>query len=188
MKTNENNHEELLINGCINEDPKAQELLYKHFYGYAMSVCLAYSSGRFEATEILNEGFLKVFSKIHTYRKGNSFQAWLRRTMVNTAIDYFRMNKKHRQNVEINEAITEETNINVIDELTAREILDLLQQLPETYRLTFNLYEIEGYSHEEISKMLEIPEGTSRSNLTRAKQKLRLLIKKHHQSLYERYI
>lgn len=187
MKTEKQVHEEQLINGCINEDPKAQELLYKHYYGYAMSVCLAYSSSRFEATEILNEGFLKVFSKIHTYRAGNSFQAWLRRTMVNTAIDYFRMNKKHRFNVEVNEAITEETDLNVIDELTAREILDLLQQLPENYRLTFNLYEIEGYSHEEISKILGIPEGTSRSNLTRAKQKLRQLLKKYHRPLYERY-
>lgn len=180
--------EEELILGCEKGDSKSQELLYRQYYGYAMTICLSYSSNREEASEILNEAFFKVFNKIHTYKKGTSFKAWLRKTVVNTAIDYFRVNKKYMFNVEINEAYAEETDADVINEITAQEIFELLQQLPDKYRITFNLFELEGYSHEEISEMLNIPVGTSRSNLTRAKQKLRELVAQHYKMLYGKCI
>jgi RNA polymerase sigma-70 factor (ECF subfamily) len=176
--------EEELILGCEKGNSKSQELLYRQYYGYAMTICLSYSGSRDEASEILNEAFFKVFNKIHTYKKGSSFKAWLRRTVVNTAIDYFRANKKFMFNVEMNEAITEETDSDIVNDITAQEIFDLLQRLPEKYRITFNLFELEGYSHEEISEILNIPVGTSRSNLARAKQRLRELVTQHYNMLY----
>lgn len=180
--------EEELILGCEKGDAKSQELLYRTYYSYAMSICLSYASHREEASEILNEAFFKVFKKIHTYRRENSFKSWLRKTIVNTAIDYLRSNKKFSFSVELEEASAEEIEADVIDDMTAQEIFELLQELPEKYRITFNLFELEGYSHEEISEMLQIPIGTSRSNLTRAKQKLRELIAQRYRNVYGKCI
>lgn len=180
--------EEELIIGCEKGNPKAQELLYRHYYSYAMSICLSYASNREEAKEILNEAFFKIFQKIHLYRKENTFKSWLRKTVVNTAIDYLRSNKKFSFNVELEEAHCEEMEPEVINDLTAQEIFELLQQLPEKYRITFNLFELEGYSHEEISEILQIPVGTSRSNLTRAKQQLRELIAQRYRAIYGKCI
>jgi RNA polymerase sigma factor (sigma-70 family) len=171
--------EKKLIAGTIRADRTSQERLYKHYYGYAMSICLRYAPNRDEASEVLNDSFLKVFKKIAQYDPNKSFRGWLRRIIINTAIDYYRKNEKHYHHLEIDRAMGEEQETDAISMLTAEEIYQLVQQLPHIYRLTFNLYEIEGYSHEEIGEQLGIPAGTSRSNLSRAKQKLRLLMEQH---------
>jgi RNA polymerase sigma factor (sigma-70 family) len=164
------------VRGCLQGKLKAQEMLYRHFYGYGMSICLRYSGSRDEAAEILNDSFLKVFAKMKQYDPEKSFKAWLRRIVVNTAIDHYRRNQKYAQTDGLEEARTEECDADAIDQLTASEIMQMVQALPEAHRLAFNLYEIEGFNHEEIGEMLGIPVGTSKSNLSRAKKKLREMI------------
>ncbi len=167
--------EQKLIRGCQKKQLKAQEMLYKHFFGYAMSICLRYAYSREEAGEILNDGFMKVFDKIETYQEGNSFKAWLRKILINTAIDYQRKNLKYQQTTQLEELVHTEGYNSVIEKLSVEDILSLLNQLSHLQRCVFNLFEIEGYSHSEIAEILEIPENTSRTYLTRAKKKLREL-------------
>lgn len=185
LKTEADKIELELIRGCQKGKSRAQEKLYKRFYGYGMSIALRYSRDMEESKEILNESFLKVFNKIETFEEGKSFKAWLRRIVINTSIDYYRANKKHLYDVEISEAAGVDDNDDVIDRLTAEEIMQLLQQLPDQQRLIFNLYEVEGYSHREISEQLNIPEGTCRSALTRARQKLKQMVVELYKKDYE---
>jgi RNA polymerase sigma factor (sigma-70 family) len=157
-------------------DVKALELLYKQFYGYALGIALRYSSSKEEASEVVNDGFMKVFDKLHLYQDNSSFKAWLRKIMVNTAIDYYRRNKKYSSMMDIEMAYTESFSPEIFDRLSVEDILKALNQLPDLLKMVFNLYEIEGYSHKEISDQLYIPESSSRTYLARAKQKLRVLI------------
>jgi RNA polymerase sigma factor (sigma-70 family) len=165
-----------LIQGCLKGRSKDQEGLYKHFYGYAMGIALRYAKSKDEASEILNDAFLKIFHKLNTYDSNKLFKAWLRRILVNTAIDYYRREHKHDNQLPIEKAGREEYDTDVIDQLSTEDLFKLIRELPDNYRMVFNLYEIEGYSHDEISALLNIPSGTSKSNLSRAKQKLRIMV------------
>jgi RNA polymerase sigma-70 factor (ECF subfamily) len=158
-----------VIKGCINGKSKYQELLYKQFYAYGMSVSLRYAHNRDEAAEILNDAFLKVFNNISKYNVNQQFKPWFRRLIINTAIDNYRKNLKHYNHLDEEKVNEELLDVSILDELEINDFMKLLNQLPENYRLTFNLYEIEGYSHQEIAQMLGIAEGTSRSNLVRAR-------------------
>lgn len=163
-----------LIDGCKSNQRNAQAAFYKMFYGYAMSICLRYSNSRSEAEEILNDGFLKVFSKINLYNPDLEIKAWIRKIFVNCAIDHFRKNKKHQYQEDISEM--EEISSkdeNVLDSLSAEEIMKLVQNLAPSYQLAFNLYVVEGYKHHEIAEQLGISEGTSKSNLSMARAKLK---------------
>jgi RNA polymerase sigma factor (sigma-70 family) len=171
--------EEEWIAGCRKQEPKAQEKLYRQYYGYAMTIALQYAGNEEEAVEILNDSFLKVFSKITTYDSNYPFKGWLRRIVVNTAIDYYRKAKKIGFQVALEDVKGEETSTEMTDKLTAEDILKLLHQLPEVQRMVFNLYEIEGYAHEEIAEQLGISEAVSRVYLSRAKQKLKVLVEKY---------
>jgi RNA polymerase sigma-70 factor (ECF subfamily) len=180
MQSPNTEEEDQMVKGCIREEAKAQEGLYRHFYGYGMGICLRYAGNRDEALEILNEGFLKAFTKIRKYGFDMPFKSWLRKILVNTAIDHFRAaNRAGGIHASISEVQTPSVDAGVVSQLTAQEILALMRHLPEALRISFNLYEIEGYNHEEIGKMLGIPPGTSRSNLTRAKKRLRELVTQH---------
>ena len=162
-----------IINGCIKGKSRSQEALYKHFYAYGMSISLRYAHNREEAVEIMNDSFIKVFNNIGSYKTGQSFKGWFRKILVNTAIDYYRKNNKHYNHFD-EEIIDEEVfDLNAVNSLELEDLMNLLNALPEQYRVTFNLFEIEGYSHEEIADMLNIAIGTSRSNLARAKKMLR---------------
>ena len=174
-----------IIIQCKKNNLRYQEMLYKHFYSYAMGISLRYSYSREEALEIVNDSFMKVFSKIGTYNLQLSFKAWLRRIVIHTAIDYHRKHAKHKYHLDIDQTVEESRDMDVIDRLNVEDILELLNQLPNQYRLIFNLYEIEGYSHKEIGKMLRISESTSRTQLTRAKKKLRNLFKEFFKNTYE---
>lgn len=172
---------EKILAECKNGNVLHQEMLYKHFYGYALSICRLYTYSNDDAVSILNDSFLKVFSSIKKkgYNNNVPFKNWLRRILINTAIDNYRKNVKHYYHLEIENEEEVVVGTNVIDDLTIKDILKLLDQLPEMHRVVFNLYEIQGFSHQEISKKLGIGESTSRVFLTRAKKKLRILIAKN---------
>lgn len=152
---------------------KFQEKLYKHFYGYAMGVGLRYLADRDDVLEVVNDSFIKVFKAIQFFNEAQPFKAWLRRIIVNTAIDHRRKNLKFMNQVDIDEAGYIGKTAEAVDNLSVKDILALLEGLPEIQRVVFNLYEIDGYSHDEIGNMLGIPVSSSRVYLSRAKEKLR---------------
>lgn len=161
------------IAACIRGEKWAQRKIYEDHYHYLLPVCLRYATDENEAQDILHEGFIKVFRHINKYTPGTSLKAWLRRIMVNTSIDYYRKNVKKRT-VDIDYVFDMTDNQpDIISQMSAEEILKALQSLTPSYRTVFNLYVIEGYSHKEISKELGITESTSRSNLVKARGKLR---------------
>jgi len=168
--------EQELIKGCKREQLKYQEGLYKHFYGFAMSVCIRYAPCREDALEILNDSFMKVFSNIKNFDEERSFRAWFRRILVNTALDHYRANRRYRLHIELdNDQIEVEADIDYHVTLKADEILALIDQLTPIQRLVFNMHKIEGYHHDEIAGMLHIAPGTSRSHMSRAVKKLAVL-------------
>lgn len=151
-------------------------MLYKHFYGFAMGIALRYCITRDDAMEAVNDGFIKVFKSIDNYQPDKPFKAWLRTIIVNTAIDSRRKEMKQWLNTELDSAAGISTCSTVIAELNARDIMLLLNKLPNIHRLVFNMYEVDGYSHDEIAGQLGIPASSSRVYLTRAKEKLRKMI------------
>ena len=165
------------IAACVRNERWAQEMLYKSYYPSMMAICLRYSNNKDDALDILHEGFIKVFRHISKYQQGTSLSAWIKRIMVNTAIDFYRK-RVRRRTEDIETAYGVKSNDpDVLNFLTVEEILECLNSLPPSYRAVFNLYIIEGYSHKEIAALLEISESTSRSNLVKARTKLKTLLK-----------
>lgn len=178
-----------LLEGCLQNDRKCQELLYKQFYGYAMGVCMRYVPNREEAVEVVNDGFLKIFQKVQKYDTEKPFKIWLRRIMINTALDHYRQNVKHQNNTDLSVAentVAAPDSDNIFNTLAHEDLIELIQQLTPAYRTVFNLYVIDGYSHEEISRQLGISEGTSKSNLARARENLRVMLSKKKSNEYAR--
>ncbi len=178
----ERNHtvsESDLIRGCIDGDRRMQEELYRRFSPKMYAVCLRYASNADEAQDILQDGFIKVFKKLESFRGEGSFEGWIRRIFVNTAIEHFRRKKYMQPVTEKEENTIEGKYISVLDELAEKDILQLVTQLSPGYRTVFNMYVVEGYSHKEIGDMLGISEGTSKSQLSRAKAILQDLVKKY---------
>ena len=183
MEQPENDH--TIIKQCQQQKPKAQHMLYQKYYGYAMAIALRYAPSHEIAKDILNDGFLKIFTSIQQFDLQKPFKPWLSQIIVYTAISRFRKEKKHLYHADITDAHEEhDLNEDALDVLMAEEIIALLQKLPDLHRITFNLYELEGYSHQEISLQLGISEATSRSNLSRAKAKLQKIL--HDYYRYER--
>lgn len=170
---------EALIQGCIRGDSTSQKGLYKHFYGYAMSISLRYSKNAEEAVEVLNDSFLKVFTKIKKYDPDRSFKGWLRKIIINTALDNYRHNLKYYHSLDIENGESSPATETILSGLGYQEILALVQNLSPAYRTVFNLYVIDGFTHEEIANMLEISVGTSKSNLSKARENLRNMLKKN---------
>ena len=165
-----------LIGGCKKQDRKSQKLLYKAFYGFAMGICLRYAGNRDEAAEVMNQGFFKIFTRLESYDSAKPFKAWLGKIMINTSIDHYRSNLKiaYADDLEKAEHISDG---DLADKnLRYNDLLDMVQRLPQAYRTVFNLFAIEGYSHEEIGEMLNINAGTSKSNLHKARQKLKQMV------------
>lgn len=148
-------------------------MLYQYFYSYAMNVCLRYTASRTEATEVLNDGFLKVFTKIELYDQEKSLKGWIRRIMINTAIDYYRQNNRYNtNNDDLENAMMVSTQETATSKLSYEEIVQEIQALSPVYRTVFNLYVIDGFTHEEIAEQLGVSVGTSKSNLFKAKAAL----------------
>jgi RNA polymerase sigma factor (sigma-70 family) len=148
---------------------RMQEELYRRFSPRMYAVCLRYASNAEEAEDILQEGFIKIFKKLDSFRGDGSFEGWIRRIFVNTAIEHFRRKRYLMPVTEKEENTIEGKYTSVLDELGAKDIMALIQELSPGYRTVFNMYVVEGYTHKEIADMLGISEGTSKSQLSRAK-------------------
>lgn len=172
--------EDELIAGCRQGKASAQEKLYQLYSRRMMAVCARYTKSRFEAEDIFHEAFVKVFKSIDSYKGEGSFEGWVRRIFVNTAINHFNKNRKFQKNQDYSalEEVMPAAD-DVISELSGKELLALVNQLPEGYKLVFNLYVMEGYNHSEIAEMLRITEGTSKSQLYKAKAFLKKLLLQH---------
>lgn len=167
--------EEDLINRCLKNEAKAQEQFYQRFAPKMYGVCMRFAKSQMEADDILQEGFIKVFINLKSYRNEGSLEGWIRRTIVNTAINLFKKNAKHQNNIDIDKTdAAHQLNYNAraIDNLNMEELLKLISKLPSGYRMVFNLNVIEGYTHKEIGELLQISENTSKSQLSRARQTL----------------
>ena len=172
----------LLIEGCIRGDRQSQSQLYAMLMQKMFVVCLRYSKNREEAEEILQEGFVKVFEFIHQYKFAGSFEGWVRKIMVNCALQKYRSKKLHAV-VDIDPATIENIgNENIISQIGTKELLKMVQQLPPSYRMVFNLYVFEGMKHREIAAHLNISEGTSKSNLSDARNILQRAVNNSLQS------
>ncbi|MDE3125407.1 MAG: sigma-70 family RNA polymerase sigma factor [Bacteroidota bacterium] len=180
VKSNQIENDKQLINDCILGKSEAQKKLYLKYSPKMMVVCLRYSSNKQDAEDLLQEGFLKIFKGLNQYKWEGSFEGWMRKIFVNTALAKFRNKNKlmpivHIDNIEkhIDEHLNIEGNID------GKLLLKLVQLLPDAYKIVFNLYVFEGYKHKEIAAMLNITEGTSKSNLHDARQILQNLIRVH---------
>ncbi len=173
--------EDELIRQCKSGSLKYQELLYKQFYCYAMGISLRYCQNRDDAMEVVNDAFIKLFKSIDSFNAEKPFKAWLRTIVVNTAIDRRRKDIKLLQNTDLDEAGHLTIGISAIEDLLADDIIKMMQTLPPIQLAIFNLFEIDGYNHDEIGEMLKIPASSSRVYLSRAKEKLRKVITQEKQ-------
>ncbi len=163
-----------LIKGCQNEDRKFQKMLYQKYAPLMYGICLGYINERSIAQDILQEGFIKVFKNIKNFKGTGSFEGWLRKIITNTAIDYFRKNNTSNDYIiSGSEVENEEIPSYILEQMNAETILIKVGELPEGARVIFNLHALEGYTHKEISERLNISEGTSKSQLNRAKSILK---------------
>jgi RNA polymerase sigma-70 factor (ECF subfamily) len=159
-----------LIERCLENDSRAQEFLYKRFSRRMYGVCLRFARNTLEADDILQEGFIKVFTYLKDFRKDGSLEGWIRRTFINTAINYYHSKENEWKETSIDKAESYHSSTeDVLSKISTADLLELIRQLPEGYRMVFNLYVIEGYNHQEIAEMLNISENTSKSQLSRAR-------------------
>ncbi len=169
-----------LVKQCAKNDRKAQKEIYQLFAGKLFSICLKYSKNKQEAQDNFHDGFITIFDKIGQFKFKGSFEGWLKRVMVNTILLKYR--NRNVLNI-VTEEIPDEVIVDIDDdEVSLDFLLNLIQELPDRYRMVFNLYVLDGCSHKEISKMLHIAEGTSKSNLARARAILKQKIELHQES------
>ena len=173
----------LAIEGCVLNDRLSQKRIYTSFYNYAMSICSIYTTNYEDSVEILNDGFLKIFKEIYRYQPAYadhvlSFKGWLRKIMLYTSIDHFRKSQKHRFIKELDSEVIQfsAADEDALDRISHNEIVKSMQKLTPGYRIIFNLFIIENFSHEEISKRLGISIGTSKSNLARGRKQLQKIL------------
>ena len=161
--------DEKIVQKCLEGDLKAQHAFYSFFSNSMYSVCLRYSNTREDAKDILQDGFIKVFVKLKQFTGKGSLEGWMKRVFINTALEHYRVNKVYQQQSDVMEAMQVSTDANAIGQLTEQEILQVMQQMAPGFRTILNKYAIEGYTHSEISDILGISEGTSKSQLSRAR-------------------
>lgn len=163
-----------LIKACIKEDAASQKEVFDRYSGRMMTVCLRYARSSADAEDILQDAFIKVFDKMHQFKFEGSFEGWIRRIVVNTALKKYSLRRYEKEVVgyEIKDKDESSVEASAYSDLTAKELMDLINMLPSGYKLIFNLYVIEGYQHDEIAEMLGIQPGTSRSQLVKARNML----------------
>lgn len=165
--------EKELIDGCVSGDSLAQRHLYKRFSSLVYGICMRYAKNKMEAEDVMQEAFIKIFRYLKDFSGQGSFEGWVRRVAVNTAITNYRKNLKTRYEDEVDERTNNDYTVVDYDvEYTMEELLSCVQKLPDGYRTVFNLYVVEGFKHKEISEMLGIDTNTSKSQLSRAKAQL----------------
>ena len=169
--------EEQMLTGSKVNNSGAQELLYYRFSPKMLGVCYRYAQNREDAEDMLQEGFVKVFSLLHQFKNEGSLEGWIRKIIVNTCINFIKRNKKFSDTIDISNAINLHTSADFVPSIIqAKEIVECIRLLPLGYKTVLNLYAIEGYSHLEIAKLLDIEEGTSRSQYARAKKLLQEIL------------
>ncbi|MBX7093078.1 MAG: RNA polymerase sigma factor [Flavobacteriales bacterium] len=188
MKLNSDQLESAL-KGCVAGDRRAQEQIFRMFFGKMMAVCMRYTRDRDTAQDMLQDAFIKAFEKLKDFNFSGSFEGWLRRIVVNTAIDHFRKNKnllmlEDEAGIADEEGdspgdLSEEEDLSIYESIKPEMVLEAMQKLSPAYQTVFNLYVFENYSHKEIADTLNISIGTSKSNLSKAKLKLKGLLNKH---------
>jgi RNA polymerase sigma-70 factor (ECF subfamily) len=170
--------EKKLIQACINEDKTAQRKLYERYSPKMYFVCLRYARHELEAQDMLQDGFIKVFDNLSQFKYNGSFEGWIRRIMVNTSLNYCRKSSFKQEYIGIEDLQHTVVDSKAISKLSEKELLALIQKLPDGYRMVFNLYVIEGYSHKEIGEMLNITESTSRSQLAKSRKWMQNILTK----------
>ncbi|MCH2223191.1 MAG: RNA polymerase sigma factor [Crocinitomicaceae bacterium] len=166
-----------IVDKCVEGDQMAQRKLFEMFAPKMLGVCLRYAKNREQAEDVLQDGFVKVFTKIKAYKKEGSLEGWIRRIMVNTSLDQIRKNAKFMNNVSMNDIDYKvEFDGQILSSLMEEDLLNLIKDMPVGYRMVFNMFAIEGYSHKEIAEKLSISENTSKSQYSRAKAYLRIKI------------
>lgn len=184
-------HLETLISGCLRNERRAQEELFKLYYGKMLGVCMRYTSDRDTAEEVLQEGFIKIFDKLEAFDYKGSFEGWIRRIMANTAIDHIRKSKKNPLLTDNDEDFKLGTEDPIVNKeeiefvgIKAELAMEAINELSPAYRAVFNLYVLEEYTHKEIAEILGISEGTSKSNLSKAKLNLQKILKEKFMNLH----
>ena len=181
--------DEQLVKLCLQGNASAKERLYNLFAQKMWTVCLRYMKNEEEAQDVLQMGFVKVFKNLHAFNKSGSLDGWVRKIIVNTALDTIRKNKKFENNVQWDQVSYQQEDVsgNVLNKLAAEDLMELINELPTGFRTVFNLYAIEGYSHKEIAEMLGVSESTSKSQYSIAKALLRKIIKEKYADIYCHY-
>jgi len=166
--------DEHIIEGCLNGNPKAQRALYEKYKVSMFRLCLRYANDRMEAEDILQEGFINVFRDLRQFNSSGALGGWIRRVIVNVALQHIRKKKRLFPTVALDYAMSETRDVNaVLAQLNAEALTTMIQKLPPGYRAVFNMYAVEGYNHKEIAEQMEISVGTSKSQLSKAKAMLR---------------
>ena len=176
--------EKQIIKGCLKGDRKSQKTMYEHYYATLFGIALRYSKNKEEAKDILHEAFIKIFSNLSQYSGKGAFEGWLKKIVINTAITQLQKFQKENFHFDIDEINEAQIQNNLTDfdedEFTAEDAMELMQKLPDKYRIVMNLYAIEQYSHKEIGEMIGIGEGASKSRLLRARKLLVDLLQNYH--------
>lgn len=176
--------EEEIINGCKKGKSQFQEALYTLYGPMMMGVCMRYAQDRMEAEDVFQDTFIKVFDRIEKF-KGGSFKSWIYTIFINASIDNYRSNKQRHLHVSYDDIVEQDNgDVDIVKQMSAQEITKIINQMPEGYRLVFNLFVVDGYSHKEISEMLSITEGTSKSQLFKAKAMLVKLMEDNNIARY----
>lgn len=165
-----------ILKGCLKQQRKSQHELYKMFYAYGMSIGIRYVKNEDEAIQVLNDSFMKVFTRIKKFDMQYDFKPWFRKIVVNTSIDYMKKQKKLQMKSQIEDAKHISDREDILSKIGYNELINLVQSLSTAYRTVFNMYVIDGYKHDEIAKTLNISVGTSKSNLSKARAQLRDMI------------
>jgi RNA polymerase sigma-70 factor (ECF subfamily) len=168
-----------LVNECVKGNARAQRMLFDKFAGKMMTVCLRYAKNTDQAEDVLQDGFVKVFMKLSDFKKEGSLEGWIRRIMVNTALDQIRKEVKFKGDLDIEDVGYKlENNAFIEEEMMAEDLMKLVRAMPDGYRIVFNMFAIEGYSHAEIAVTLGVTENTSKSQYSRARAYLRERLEK----------
>ncbi len=176
LKSNQIITEADLIKGCIDGNRQVQELLYQRFSAKMYAICMRYAGNTDDAQDLLQDGFIKVYKNLGKFRGDGSFEGWIRKIFVNTSIEHFRKKVKLYSVTETQEVTIEDNEWNILDNLAEKDIISMIHELSPGYRTVFNMHVIEGYSHKEIADILGINEGTSKSQLARAKAVLKKMV------------
>ncbi len=167
-----------LIDGCLDKKSDCEKLLYERLSPVLYGVCLRYARNQMEAEDIMQDGFIKIYVKLHTFKHEGSFEGWCRRIMVNTAIKYFKKGSNKNEFSNLEDVKEERFESKAIGKISERELLDLIDELPHGYKTVFNLHAIEGYRHTEIAEMLGVTESTSRTQFYKARKVLKSALQK----------